>query len=301
MSIVRIITALVAWAAATWLGCLLVTGRTVEVHWLVQAGVAGAAMLSSGLVALQQYSYWQSPAKSLEKGIRDVLAGEAAIEELSTIHGGLSELRLAVQDALRAMKSQRSQISLANSEMRQRVANRTDALERMLGAMKQQASRDVLTGLYNRRMLQQHLPLLVERCVADRTPLTVLMIDVDYFKQVNDTLGHATGDKLLTDIGQIIRSGLREEDFAFRCGGDEFVIVLPGQTKAQGDGLAGRLRGLMNSLSRTLHVAHRPGLSIGVASLEEIVHPTADALLAEADSRLYQVKKSRKPSRIVAA
>src|SRR5690606_2177176 len=171
ISSVRIITALIAAIAAAWLGYLLIAGEAIEVHWTAQVALAAAALLSSALVFVQQHSYWVRPMRRMERTIYEVLAGEAAIEELSAIGGGPGALVPAVQAALRELKIQRSRLNLAHSEMRQRVANRTDALERTIGALRQQAARDPLTGLYNRRLLQDHLPELILRCAADETPL----------------------------------------------------------------------------------------------------------------------------------
>ena len=113
-------------------------------------------------------------------------------------------------------------------EVRQRIANKTEALERKIGSLHNQATRDVLTGLLNRRALDEHLAKAMERCAAKGLAVSVLMIDVDNFKPLNDTLGHAAGDELLRSIGQLLRSTLRDGDTPFRCGGDEFVIVLEG-------------------------------------------------------------------------
>src|SRR5690606_14641280 len=126
-------------------------------------------------------------------------------------------------EILHDLRQQKTAVAELHAETRQRVAQRTDALERQLGSLRQQASRDKLTGLYNRRMLDQCLNQLVDECRAGRRALCLLMMDADYFKQLNDTLGHAAGDDLLRSIGQIIRSALREQDLAFRYGGDEFI------------------------------------------------------------------------------
>ena len=178
--------------------------------------------------------------------------------------------------------------------MNQRVANRTDALERALGSLREKASRDAMTGLYNRRMLDETLPKLVAESVSGRRPLTVLMVDVDYFKMLNDTLGHAAGDELLRAIGQIIRSTARASDLAFRAGGDEFVVVMPEADPSAGPALRDRLVSLVDGLAKTLRVEKRPRLSIGVAHLRDAEEPTASGLLAQADKALYAVKGARK-------
>jgi diguanylate cyclase (GGDEF)-like protein len=181
-----------------------------------------------------------------------------------------------------------------NDEIRQRVATRTNALEREIGSLRQQATRDVLTGLFNRRMLDSYLPQLLEKCVNQGMDLSVLMIDIDHFKLLNDNLGHKAGDDLLRDVGQIIRSGIRDNDAGFRVGGDEFVVVLPGATPASASALASRLTDLVDALAKPLRLERKPRLSVGVVSMSEINGSNVRELLSLADKRAYEVKLSRR-------
>ena len=160
--------------------------------------------------------------------------------------------------------------------------------------VRHQATRDPLTGLFNRRFLDQYLPQAVQRHRADkgRGDLCLMMLDVDHFKVLNDTLGHAAGDEFLKAVGQLIRSSIRGEDAAFRCGGDEFVIVLPGCGAAGGRAMADRLGSLVDALGRTLRVPKRPRLSIGLGTLSQLTDPTPERLLDEADRALYEVKSA---------
>lgn len=220
--------------------------------------------------------------------------GELPIDELATVDGVPGVLVPVVRDLLLDLRGRRAEVLRLEQEMSRRVASRTDALERLLGTVREKAARDPLTGLYNRRMLDETLPKLVEKAIAGRIPLTVLMADVDSFKVLNDTLGHAAGDELLRAVGQIIRSTARESDYAFRCGGDEFVILLDGADAAAGQVLADRLVSLVDGLARNLRVATRPRLSIGLAALHAVPEPTARGLLEAADKALYAVKGQRK-------
>ena len=218
--------------------------------------------------------------------------GEAPIDELSQrVGGGLVRIVPQVQELLHEMRQQKQAVAELNDEIRQRVAVRTDALERKIGSLRQQAVRDGLTGLYNRRMLDQFLPQLIDKCRADGTELCLIMIDVDHFKTLNDTLGHAAGDELLRDIGRLIRSSIRDgSDAAFRYGGDEFAIVLPGASTEVARALAQRLSSLVEGLTRTLHVDRKPRLSIGTAMLSDQSDSNAAGLLARADKELYENK-----------
>jgi diguanylate cyclase (GGDEF)-like protein len=179
-------------------------------------------------------------------------------------------------------------------EMAQRVANRTDALERSMSSLKNQAQRDQLTGLYNRRALEQAFPKVLEQCRATGRDLFVMMIDMDRFKLVNDTLGHLAGDALIGDVGRLIRSHIRETDFAFRYGGDEFAVLLPGASREAARALADRLVVLGGELGETLKVRPAPGLTAGMVSLSEMPGAGVAELLKAADEVLYQKKAARK-------
>ena len=223
-----------------------------------------------------------------------VQRGEVPIEQLAEVGGGLVSLVPAVQELARELRQQRAATAELELEIRQRVANRTDALERTIGTLRQQATRDALTGLFNRRFLDQYLPQCVVRHVKEKRDLCLLMMDLDNFKVLNDTLGHAAGDDLLRAIGQLIRSAARGEDVAFRCGGDEFVVLLPGYGADAARALAERLTSLVDALGRTLKVPLPPRLAAGMATLSACPDPTPGGLLAEADRCLYEVKRARK-------
>lgn len=264
------------------------------------AGNALGVALWAGLTAavwimmLRHRRRWAEPARKLTDLISEIRAGQAPSEELAEVGGGLHAVACQIKWVIRDLRQQRQENAQLTMEISQRVANRTNALERKLGSLRQQAFRDSLTGLHNRRMLDQYLPQAVRHCVADGQPLALLMIDVDNFKDLNDALGHAAGDHLLQSLGQLIHSTVRDADAAFRCGGDEFVVVLPGSDTAAARAVAGRMQSLMAALANTLKVAKRPHLSIGICTLADLTDPTAENLLARADELLYAQKPSRK-------
>jgi diguanylate cyclase (GGDEF)-like protein len=125
----------------------------------------------------------------------------------------------------------------------------------------------------------------------------VIGIDVDHFKKVNDTLGHAAGDRLLRDIGQLIRSAIRERDMAFRLGGDEFLILLPENDARAGLQLAQRLSAMVDQLAVTVHSQPKPGLSMGVICLTQFRGVTPADVLHQADEAMYEDKAARKARR----
>jgi diguanylate cyclase (GGDEF)-like protein len=237
------------------------------------------------------------PLRELAELLPVVQRGEAPIEQLQQIEGGPRVLVPIIQNLLHELRSQQTAIAQLEAEMRQRVANRTDALERTINSLRQQATRDALTGLFNRRFLDQFLPQAIERNLKERNDLCLLMVDIDHFKILNDTLGHAAGDELLKSIGQLIRSAIRGQDVGCRLGGDEFVILLPDNSAEAGGVLAARLASMVDGLAKTLRVPKPPKLAVGVATLKASGCRTAEGLLAVADQALYEVKKARQSLR----
>jgi len=262
------------------------------------AALPWAMMLPIGIIALAGSLYhlfrWRLPLRRMCNTLTLIRAGEAPINELTSVNGPLANLRASVQEILREIRQQKADMAFTQQEMRQRIARRTDALERLVGSLRQQASRDPLTGLYNRRALEEHLATVIEQTRAKHSDLCLLMLDLDNFKNLNDTLGHAAGDELLRTVGQIIRSSIREEDLAFRCGGDEFVVVLPDSGLGAGQTLVQRLVSLVDGLGHTFRTPRPLGLSAGLTVLSEIPDPHPQTILAEADKRLYAVKAARK-------
>ncbi|HLL88482.1 MAG TPA: GGDEF domain-containing protein, partial [Tepidisphaeraceae bacterium] len=198
-----------------------------------------------------------------------------------------------VQDLLRDLRAERARTNELNEQVRLRVAQRTDVLERRLGALYHQATLDPLTGLRNRRLMDKALPRLIGHARTCGNECGVLMLDVDHFKALNDARGHPVGDDFLRDLGQLIKSGLHaERDMAFRVGGDEFVITRSDTSPAACQSLAERLITLSEAMGKTYRLPAVPKLSVGWAVLSEAPEPTAGPLLALADKRLYQAKSS---------
>ncbi|HEY5948079.1 MAG TPA: GGDEF domain-containing protein [Kofleriaceae bacterium] len=156
---------------------------------------------------------------------------------------------------------------------------------------KRNALIDGLTGLYNRRWIDESLPRFVQRYGRGGQPLTVLMVDVDHFKVFNDTYGHAMGDQVLVKVGQALRSSLRPTDHVARYGGEEFLVILPDTVQDGARMAADRLRAAVHAieLARTDGTPiPRVTISLGGSSLH--TGQTMKALLGHADEALYQSK-----------
>ena len=164
---------------------------------------------------------------------------------------------------------------------------------RLREALRTQSVRDALTGLYNRRYLEEVLAREVRRAARAGQSLGVLMIDLDHFKSFNDTYGHDAGDVVLRETGASLTKSIRAEDFVCRFGGEEFVVILPTADLAASSMRAERLRMQMKELT-VLHQGRSMGMltiSIGVAVFPE--HGTSPKeLMAAADAALYEAKRN---------
>jgi two-component system cell cycle response regulator len=161
---------------------------------------------------------------------------------------------------------------------------------------------DALTGLYNRRYMESHLNSLIEQAAARGKPLAALVLDIDYFKSVNDNYGHDAGDDVLREFAIRMRKSIRGIDLACRYGGEEFVIVMPDTDMAVATTVAERLRRriaaepfAIQQGAKTIEVT----ISIGISTLD----PKSDSalnLLKRADQALYRAKRDGR-NRVVAA
>ncbi len=161
---------------------------------------------------------------------------------------------------------------------------------------------DALTGLHNRRYLDNHMKVLFARATARGRPLSVCITDIDRFKSVNDTHGHDAGDEVLKEVAARIRSTVRGADLACRFGGEEFVVVMPDTDSAAAALIAERLR---NIIEQTPFVLKSTGASLNITASLGIAcsrsgAETPEQLLKQADRALYDAKNSGR-NRVVAA
>ena len=162
---------------------------------------------------------------------------------------------------------------------------------RLRETLRVQSLRDPLTGLFNRRYLEENLQRELQRCERQSLPLSLLMIDIDHFKQFNDQHGHAAGDAVLAHVGRTLQSLVRNEDLACRYGGEEFTVVLP---EADATIALQRAEDIRSAVASTtiLHMRKTLGpvtMSIGVATFPHD-GTTPELLFEVADSSLYRAK-----------
>jgi diguanylate cyclase (GGDEF)-like protein len=163
---------------------------------------------------------------------------------------------------------------------------------RLQETLRQQSVRDPLTGLFNRRHMEEYMSREMLRARRQRLPVTLMLIDVDHFKRFNDTHGHQAGDALLAGLGAFLQKQVRGEDIACRYGGEEFILILPG---AATEIVLQRAESLRIGVADTLRIQHdnqmlpQVTLSIGVASFPADGNSSQECIGA-ADRALYRAK-----------
>jgi diguanylate cyclase (GGDEF)-like protein len=164
---------------------------------------------------------------------------------------------------------------------------------------REMAHRDALTGLYNRRYVNERLPALLEEAAARQTPISVALVDLDHFKRVNDTLSHATGDTVLQHVAELLQEAATGPAIAARMGGEEFLLIYPGLDAAEAESRCERVRLRIRAhgwepITGTLRVTTSIGLTTAADG-----RGTPTALLSQADSNLYAAKRAGR-DRVVA-
>lgn len=182
----------------------------------------------------------------------------------------------------------RQQLSAANEQLRQRDLRLTQLNQRL----KEQAHTDDATGLYNRRRLMEQLEAEVARCRRYGGTLSCLMLDLDFFKKVNDTLGHQAGDDVLRQVADLLRGRLRVTDFVARYGGEEFTVLLPNTPAEGAHRVAEHLRLAVADHTFDLpQMDVRLSVSIGIASYTAFDRLDAHQVILASDAALYRAKR----------
>jgi diguanylate cyclase (GGDEF)-like protein len=150
---------------------------------------------------------------------------------------------------------------------------------------------DSLTSLRNRRAFDQEFASRFEQARRYARPLSLVIIDLDYFKSINDQFGHSAGDGVLRGISQILDHGTRRSDFVARIGGEEFAVLLPETSLFEALHFAEKIRStIMTATIRTEAATHKVTVSIGVANVPHSVVTTPQSLFDAADQALYRAK-----------
>lgn len=237
--------------------------RRIQRSVLVSSGLAGVIFLVMIWLGANRIS---RPLGSLTDDARRIARGERNV--VFEVDQGALELRQlssALQSMYEMLLQQKDSLERSNQELEAKVAERTEELERSNRELEGLARTDALTGLSNRLEVEERLASEFARFQRSREPYSILVMDVDFFKSVNDTFGHAAGDKVLQQLGEIIRQNVREVDVVGRVGGEEFLVLLP-----------------MTRLPQALLVAEKIRHAVSVASIEPVGRITISIGVQEA-------------------
>jgi len=167
--------------------------------------------------------------------------------------------------------------------------------------LRQQSIRDPITGLFNRRYMEETLEREIHRAVRSKAPMGIIMADIDHFKHFNDTFGHEAGDAVLREFGACLVKQIRAEDVACRYGGEEFILIMPAAPLAV---TAQRAERICETVKHLIVEAEGKNLGRLTASFGVAVFPdhceTGVALLAAADAALYRAKHEGRDRVVVA-
>lgn len=227
-------------------------------------------------------------------------SGRLYVEEMTIAPvpdaAGLPKHFVAVKQDVTERRRMETEVREANEALRAKIAE----IETLQAQLQEQATRDPLTGLYNRRFFSETLLRETARARREEQPYSLVILDADHFKAVNDTHGHEVGDGVLVALAGLLRAQTREGDLVCRIGGEEFVALLPGA--AAGDALA-RAEAWRAALAGRPLLPERPDLAVtisgGVASFPAD-GADGDEVLRAADQALYEAKAAGR-NRVVPA
>lgn len=270
------------------LGWGVVAEKNYEDAYRALAEIRNVALASTAwlLLAVGVIAYLLSltiigPLTRLTEGAARVAGGDLSVEiavDPPREIGRLATMFNTMVTYLREAQQELTDVNLALNE-------RNRSLEAM-------STTDALTGLHNRRRMMEALNAEIARHQRNGRPFSLIMADVDFFKNYNDTYGHLAGDALLKKVGAILKTSLRAVDFVARYGGEEFLILLPDQDQKGAVEVAERIRQRIAAETGDPSAGLRPvTASFGIATFPESGR-SADPLLANADAALYRAKNN---------
>jgi diguanylate cyclase (GGDEF)-like protein len=254
-------------------GFLLVAGSMASAgvaHLLLarQSRLLGAALVGAILIAFAGFNAWTATLSAIP-------AGESLmVIMVMFLLGALGMQLMTFEDMTFELRRTNRRLEAAQSDLRQAVIT------------------DVLTGTRNRRFFDEVIGREMQRHRRYRTPLSIVFIDVDHFKMINDTLGHETGDRVLREVATFLLRHIREADYVFRWGGDEFLVLIScGEHEAIRRG-----RDLQDAFAAAPHLADLPpGVALSIGCVE-VPADASDIMpfIQIADERMYVDKKRRR-------
>ena len=227
----------------------------------------------------------KSMARQIKYITEDGLSPEAAFDQDEKITDATAE------PLLKALRALFYLISQKNKELEEKVIQRTLELQNAIHLLEYQSIIDELTGLPNRRFVMNELERLKYNFERYNVVFSILFIDLNKFKAVNDTFGHDSGDAVLKWMAKFLKENTRKTDMPCRLGGDEFVILCPHSDGEQAFTLASKLLGIIQNMvnSERLDI-WEPSFSIGVAQFDKSIKEPSE-FLSKADAAMYESKK----------
>lgn len=263
--------------------------------------------LFSGIIAWTQFgSAWSTEKIDDKRRLKTVLVQlhQTAVQLLDnvnehsvTLDGANTQIQHAIDselDALEAVLMVISEVTAANNQMKKKLDEAKSTIQQqtqLLEVTATQARTDALTALANRRAFDEDL----RAHFSSSEPVSVIILDIDHFKQFNDTHGHPAGDAVLRGVAQVLRMCVRKTDVAARYGGEEFALILAGASGEEAKKQAERIRAkIATSVFRCDNVDHEVTVSIGCA--ERLPGEPAASVLKRTDAALYAAKSAGRNS-----
>jgi diguanylate cyclase (GGDEF)-like protein len=242
-------------------------------------------------------SFWlgrqiASPLRELADSACQMAAGDVFIQIDIPAKDEIGQLGNAFNQMTASVQKREFELRQLAAGLEQTIEERTLELRRHNKKLERIAIEDPLTGIYNRRYFFELAEKEVERAKRYGNPLSVVIMDADHFKRMNDTFGHMIGDQILISLAKLCLQNLRGQDIIARYGGEEFVILMPEATHEDAFKTAERLRKLVAETSMITEALDvKITISLGVASWENDGQLDFDAMLARADQALYHSKE----------
>ncbi|MBD8872301.1 GGDEF domain-containing protein [Rhodanobacter sp. DHB23] len=266
---------------------------TLALLFLVQARMTQSLEIMSGYLRMLRVEYLDIPL------ILPKSTWNRSPDEIDQMAGSINRMREYLAENVAARIRHEAELQSHHEKLEALVRERTAALEEKTRELELQshtfekmANTDALTGACSRRFFIEMSEHVIARCARSKTPLAMLLLDVDHFKSINDVHGHAVGDQVLVGLASTCQAGLREIDLLGRLGGEEFGLLLPEVRISDALAIAERLRSTLASLAIRIPRGDevRFTVSIGLCMLSD-GSDTYETLMAHADSALYGAKE----------
>ncbi len=265
---------------------------------IIAVAIAVGLFVGITIILLFKYKIFR-PIKILTRGTQDiaefrfdeqiVIPGQG---ELAVLADSFNQMRLQLKKTIASRNLVMQELSDLNESLEERVHERTQELQILNSKIAHEAMHDPLTGLPNRVLVTEQLQQTISHSQRTGTSFAVFIMDLNNFKEVNDTLGHPEGDRLLVDVAQRLAEVVRESDTVGRLGGDEFAMVLPDINEADAVKVANKIHEqLLPSFALDDH-SIKIGASIGIA-MYPIHAEEHTALVRLADVAMYEAKKDK--------